>query len=85
MPALARPSIEARAGRAAPPSQASLVPRLAAPAVSPALSHPRVVLDSAGLAPEAIELANRLAGTLPRLPAEASAELRGVLERRLAE
>ena len=48
------------------------------------LSHPRVVLDTAGLAPEATEFANRLAGALPRLPPEALAELRAVLERRLA-
>ena len=34
------------------------------------LSHPRVVLDTAGLSPAATEFANRLAVTLRRLPEE---------------
>ena len=46
------------------------------------LSHPRVVLDTAGLHPEATEFANRLAATLRRLPPDAVAELQAVLERR---
>ncbi|WP_426959963.1 helix-turn-helix domain-containing protein [Muricoccus radiodurans] len=45
------------------------------------LSHPRVVLDTAGLTPEATELANRLAATFRRLPPETVAELRAVLAR----
>ncbi|UFN48165.1 helix-turn-helix domain-containing protein [Roseomonas sp. OT10] len=45
------------------------------------LSRPRPVLDTAGLRPEATELANRLADALPRLSAEALAELRAVLDR----
>ncbi|MFT8244026.1 helix-turn-helix domain-containing protein [Roseomonas sp. BN140053] len=47
------------------------------------LSHPRAVLDTAGLAPEVTALANRLAATLPRLPPEAVAELTAVLDRHL--
>ncbi len=46
------------------------------------LSRPRVVLDTAGLHPEATEFANRLAATFRRLPPETVAELRAVLERR---
>jgi hypothetical protein len=34
------------------------------------LSHPRVVIDTAGLAPEATELANRLALRIAELPPE---------------
>ena len=33
-----------------------------------ALSHPRVVVETAGLSPEATELANRLAGKIGTLP-----------------
>ena len=33
-----------------------------------ALSHPRVVVETAGLSPEATELANRLAGQIGTLP-----------------
>ncbi len=36
-----------------------------------ALSHPRVVVETAGLSPEATELANRLAQRIGDLPAEA--------------
>ena len=35
-----------------------------------ALSHPRVVVETAGLSPEATELANRLAGRIGDLPQE---------------
>lgn len=35
-----------------------------------ALSHPRVVVDTAGLSPAATELANRLAATIRDLPEE---------------
>jgi transcriptional regulator with XRE-family HTH domain len=45
------------------------------------LSHPRVTLDTAGLAPETTELANRLAMRIRSLPASRIAELRAVLER----
>ncbi len=45
------------------------------------LSHPRVVVDTAGLSPEATELANRLAREIGELPQETLArwleELRG--------
>jgi transcriptional regulator with XRE-family HTH domain len=44
------------------------------------LSHPRVVLDTAGLSPEATALANRLAHEIRRLPPEAIAALAAVLE-----
>jgi transcriptional regulator with XRE-family HTH domain len=43
------------------------------------LSRPRVVLDAAGLTPEATELANRLADSLRSLPPEKVAALRAVL------
>ena len=43
-----------------------------------ALSHPRVVVETAGLTPEATELANRLAGRIGSLPEE-------TVERWLAE
>lgn len=45
------------------------------------LSHPRVVLDTAGLSPEATELANRLAQRIRTLSPAQIAELRAVLER----
>ncbi len=44
------------------------------------LSHPRVVLDTAGLSPEATALANLLAREIHRLPPEAIAALAAVLE-----
>lgn len=44
------------------------------------LSRPRVVLDTAGLAPEATALANRLADTIRTLPPAKIAALRAVLE-----
>jgi transcriptional regulator with XRE-family HTH domain len=40
------------------------------------LSHPRIVLDTAGLSPEATELANRLARLIHELP---EAKLRAML------
>ena len=45
------------------------------------LSHPRVVVDTAGLAPEATLLANRLAERIDSLPADLVAELLRRLER----
>ena len=42
-----------------------------------ALSHPRVTIDTAGLSPEATELANRLAERIRRLPPE---RLRALLD-----
>ncbi len=44
------------------------------------LSHPRVVVDTAGLTPEQTALANRLALTLPRLPPETVAALHAILD-----
>ena len=44
------------------------------------LSHPRVVVDTAGLSAEATELANRLAREIRRLPPEAIAAMTAVLE-----
>jgi transcriptional regulator with XRE-family HTH domain len=44
------------------------------------LSHPRVVVNTAGLSPEATALANRLARDIRQLPAEAIAALAAVLE-----
>ncbi len=41
------------------------------------LSHPRVTIDTAGLTPEATELANRLAARMRDLPPET---LRGLLQ-----
>jgi transcriptional regulator with XRE-family HTH domain len=43
------------------------------------LSRPRVVLDTAGLTPEATELANRLADSIRTLPRERLAALRAAL------
>lgn len=43
-----------------------------------ALSHPRAVVDTSGLSPEATELANRLAQTIRELP-------EGTVKRLLAE
>ena len=44
------------------------------------LSHPRVVVDTAGLSPEATELANRLARTIRELPPARIAALLAILE-----
>ena len=44
-------------------------------------SHPRVVLDTAGLSPAHTALANRLAQAIDRLPPDAVAELDAVLDR----
>jgi len=44
------------------------------------LSHPRVVLDTAGLSPEATELANLLALRIRTLPAARIAAMRALLE-----
>jgi transcriptional regulator with XRE-family HTH domain len=44
------------------------------------LSHPRVVVDTAGLSPEQTALANRLAQTIHRLPPETVAALHAVLD-----
>ncbi len=44
------------------------------------LSHPRVVVDTAGLSPAATELANRLARDIRRLPEASIAALHAVLD-----
>ncbi len=44
------------------------------------LSHPRIVVDTAGLTPEQTALANRLAQTIKRLPPETVATLHAVLD-----
>ena len=44
------------------------------------LSHPRVVVDTAGLSPQATELANRLARTIGTLPEDRVAALLALLE-----
>ena len=44
------------------------------------VSHPRVVVDTAGLSPEATALANRLAREIRRLTPETIAALMAVLE-----
>ncbi len=44
------------------------------------LSHPRVVVDTAGLPPDRTALANRLAQTIARLPDDAVAALHAVLD-----
>jgi transcriptional regulator with XRE-family HTH domain len=44
------------------------------------LSHPRVVVDTAGLSPEQTALANRLAQTIHRLPPETVAALHALLD-----
>ena len=44
------------------------------------ISHPRVVLDTAGLSPAATELANRLAREIRRLPETSIAALAAVLD-----
>lgn len=49
------------------------------------LSHPRPTVDTAGLAPERTALANRLAQTIHRLPAETVAALHGLIDAALAK
>ena len=44
------------------------------------LSHPRVVVDTAGLAPEQTALANRMARMIPKLPPETVAALHAILD-----
>lgn len=44
------------------------------------LSHPRVVVDTAGLTPEQTALANRLAQTIKRLSPETIASLHAILD-----
>jgi transcriptional regulator with XRE-family HTH domain len=44
------------------------------------LSHPRVVVDTAGLSPEQTALANRIAQSIRRLPPETVARLHAVLD-----
>jgi transcriptional regulator with XRE-family HTH domain len=44
------------------------------------VSHPRVVVNTAGLTPEQTALANRLAQTIRRLPPETVAALHAVLD-----
>ncbi len=44
------------------------------------LSHPRVVVDTAGLTPEQTALANRMAQLIGRLPPETIATLHAVLD-----
>ena len=44
------------------------------------LSHPRVVVDTAGLSPEQTALANRLARSLHRLSPETVARLHAILD-----
>ncbi len=44
------------------------------------LSHPRIVVDTAGLSPEQTALANRLAQTIKRLPPETVASLHALLD-----
>lgn len=44
-------------------------------------SHPRAVLDTAGLAPEVTELANRLAREIRHVTPDAAAQIAAVLDR----
>lgn len=46
------------------------------------LSHPKVVVDTAGLTPEQTELANRLSQTIHRLPPETVAAMMALLPER---
>lgn len=46
------------------------------------VSHPRIVIDTAGLSPRATELANRLAGEIGKLDDAALHDLLAVLDRR---
>ena len=48
-----------------------------------ALSHPRAVVDTAGMSPEHTELANRLAREIGHLSQEQAGELMAALERKL--
>lgn len=48
------------------------------------LSHPRVVIDTAGLSPRATELANRLAGRIGELDERALGQLLAVLDKPVA-
>ena len=45
------------------------------------ISHPRVVVDTAGLSPEATALANRLAEAIRRLSPQTVAAMHGLLDR----
>ena len=45
------------------------------------LSHPRVVVDTAGLSPQATEFANRLAENIAELPEDALARMMAEVER----
>ncbi len=49
------------------------------------ISHPRIAIDTAGLAPRATELANRLADDIGRLEPATIEELIAVLDRRRAK
>jgi len=49
------------------------------------LSHPRVVVDTAGLTPEQTALANRLSQTIHRLPPETVAALHALLDTTLPQ
>lgn len=46
------------------------------------VSHPRIVIDTAGLSPRATEFANRLAGDIGKLDDAALHDLLAVLDRR---
>ncbi|HVG80935.1 MAG TPA: helix-turn-helix domain-containing protein [Methylomirabilota bacterium] len=46
------------------------------------LSHPRITVDTAGLSPEATELANRLAERIEKLDAETVRRMLELLERK---
>lgn len=46
------------------------------------ISHPRVVIDTSGLAPQATELANRLADEISELDQKELAEMLAVLNRK---
>jgi transcriptional regulator with XRE-family HTH domain len=45
------------------------------------ISHPRIIVDTAGLTPSQTALANRLAQMMPKLPPETVAELHATLDR----
>ena len=49
------------------------------------LSHPRVVIDTAGLSPEATELANRLAQSIGQLDAAALHQMQALLDQTVKE
>lgn len=46
------------------------------------ISHPRIVIDTAGLSPKATELANRLADEVSKLDETALSEMLSLLDRR---